>query len=139
MGLTSRQVEFLDRSLGTSGIPQDRVDAYVDAYRRRLIALNADAHAKTASLQAMKGGQRQAWEDAIRRGIVLRTDLIRRWRTVGDSRVRPEHRELHGVEVGFDERFPNGEMIPGDSTWNCRCLAYTYLARRTLTITRSAA
>jgi HK97 family phage portal protein len=46
---------------------------------------------------------------------------IKIWVTVGDDRVREEHAMNDGVEVPIHQRFPNGEMYPGESSINCRC------------------
>lgn len=60
----------------------------------------------------------------------------KQWLTARDSRVRDEHRDLHGVVVRRDERFPNGLMHPGDRAgdieeWiNCRCRMRIYIPRR---------
>jgi len=128
-GLTKAQLATLDRLLGREAIPRARVERMVEAYRKRLIAWNTEAHARTATLQAQKLGHRLAWEDAIERGVVARHDLRRRWFTNLDGRERPEHHNMHGETVGFDEPFSNGEMTPGSSTFNCRCLARVFVSR----------
>lgn len=43
------------------------------------------------------------------------------WHTAGDSRVRPSHQALNGLTIAIDEIFPNGEIVPGEATINCRC------------------
>jgi|10_taG_2_1085330.scaffolds.fasta_scaffold08347_2 HK97 family phage portal protein len=56
------------------------------------------------------------------------------WLTARDEEVRESHQSNEGVEVGIDERFPNGLLFPGDKTGikngkpvdagevvNCRC------------------
>lgn len=106
----------------SDSMTQADIDRQVEAYRRRRIAQNAETHARTIALDSQRLAQRASWESAIRQGTVNRNDLVRKWITVGDDRVRPEHQELHGAEVGFDERYPNGELLPGESTYNCRCI-----------------
>lgn len=129
-GLTKAQLRTLDRMLGKDTLSREQVEKMVDAYRRRLIALNTEAHVKTQTLQAQKLGQRMAWEEAISRGVVNRADLKRKWLTTLDGRERPEHHDLHGTVVGFDEEFPNGEITPGESTYNCRCAARVFIGKR---------
>lgn len=104
-------------------IPSEKIDVMEAAYRKRMIALNAETHARTATLDAYKLGQRLAWEDAITQGIVPRDRLTKTWIGVMDDRERPEHVAMEDETVLFDLPFTNGEMIPGDSTYNCRCLA----------------
>lgn len=122
----------LRRILGGEPASRDKIDRMVDAYRRKMVAFNAETQARTATLDALKLGQRAAWLDAIERGVVERSMLRRVWLAVGgpggDGRNRPEHLALHGTEVGFDEPFPNGELVPGESTYNCRCRDRVILA-----------
>jgi len=120
------------KAFAGNGLTQAQIDKMVDAYRRRFIAFNAETHARTLALDANKQAQRLAWEDAIARGVVSADQLVRTWLAVGgphgDGRNRAEHLALHGTEVGFREPFPNGEMEPGESTYNCRCVARVTLA-----------
>lgn len=107
---------------GIADAPRARM---VNAYRRRLIAHNAETHVQTAALQAHKLGNRLSWEDAISRGMVERTQLFKRWSNSGDARVREEHLDgtgMGGEEVPFDEPYSNGENIAGESTFRCRCI-----------------
>lgn len=131
-GLTARDMGTLMRDLGRRPLTPEQVERMVRAYRRRLIAWNTESHARTIALNAQKQGQHLAWADAIRRGVVSRDQLVRTWIAVGgptgDGRNRPEHLALHGTQVGFDDPFPNGELQPGDSTYNCRCQARVTLA-----------
>jgi uncharacterized protein with gpF-like domain len=106
-----------------------KIDRMTEAYRKRMLAFHAETVTHTASLDAMKAGQRTSWLDAVEQGTVDRSRLRKRWVTVGDSRVRPEHDAMNKQEVGFDEPFSNGEMIPGESTYNCRCVAFVFVAR----------
>jgi uncharacterized protein with gpF-like domain len=100
----------------------EQVDKQVAAYLKKRIAQNAETISRTASLDAMKLGQRLSWQDAIEQGFVDGARMRKRWSGVLDDRERPEHWAMEGQTVGFDERFSNGEMIPGDSTYGCRCL-----------------
>lgn len=97
---------------GGESVPKiaDRVRAAGEEFgpsRANLIARNE-------TLKASKGASSiQARESGV---VKSRT-----WRDSGDSRVRPEHKLLDGVTVGIDEPYPNGEMVPGENTVNCRC------------------
>lgn len=124
-GLSATDIAYLERQLGKGPIPADWIDRRVDQYRRRLNSLNAEAHSRTVALDAQRLAQRNAWESAIDQGTVDRTRLRRVWLAVagpgGDGRNRPEHLALHGTEVLFDQPYPNGQMIPGETDYNCRC------------------
>jgi hypothetical protein len=92
------------------------------AYRKRMEAFNAETQARTAALDAQRLGQRLSWQDAIDRGIVKTDELYRTWVSVGDDRVRPEHVEMDGEEQPYEQPYSNGETVPGESTYNCRCI-----------------
>lgn len=112
------------------GLTGKQIENMTAAYRRRMIAHAAETEARTITLQALKTGQRLTWIDAAERGIVNPADLRREWLAVGgpggDGRNRPEHLELHGDKAGFNEPFRNGQMVPGETDYNCRCRARVY-------------
>ncbi len=115
----------LERTLGPagSGLTPEQIETQVSAYRRRMVAFNAETNARTASLDAMKLGHSLAWEDADRKGIV-NLDLVEKtWRGVLDDRERPEHRAMEGQTVPFRSDYPNGQGVPGETDFNCRCLS----------------
>lgn len=68
-----------------------------------------------ARTEAVAGANRAALIKAKESGVVSG----KRWLATKDSRTRPEHAALDGVEVGIDEPFPNGLQHPGEP--NCRC------------------
>lgn len=128
IGFNESSLGRLERRLKDGTLTQKQINAAVDRYRRRLQAWNAETHARTAALDSMKQGQRLSWEDAIEKGVVDRSRMRKRWSAVGDSRTRPAHMGLNGETVAFDEAFSNGEEIPGESTYNCRCQARYFQA-----------
>jgi hypothetical protein len=100
-----------------------------EAYRRKFLAWNAETNARTMANNAQKLGQRLTWEAAVERGDVDGGHLIKRWAGVLDDREREEHVAMEDEVVGWDEHFSNGEMTPGESTYNCRCIAVYFTAR----------
>ncbi len=112
-----------DRRFDKLAMTPERIDRAVNAYAQRMQGFHANTVAGTASKDSLKLGQRLTWDDAIARGIVAAEQLEKTWVTVGDDRVRPEHQKLHGEKVGFDATFSNGDTVPGESDWNCRCIA----------------
>lgn len=125
----------LRKALGKDGVglSEAQIEKMVAAYRKRMVAFNAETHARTVALDAQRLAHRLSWEESIAKGLVNRGDLRRTWIAVGgptgDGRNRPEHLELHGTTVTWDEHYPNGELVPGDSTFNCRCVERITLAR----------
>lgn len=133
-GLGRRDMAALNRILGREPLSADQIGRMSEAYRRRLLALNTEAHTRSIALDSQRLAQRMTWEDLITRGTVQRSRVRRSWVAVGgpegDGRNRPEHLEMHGEEVGFDERYSNGQMVPGETDFNCRCIERYRLARQ---------
>jgi hypothetical protein len=105
-----------------AGERAQRIERIVGGYRRRMIALNAETQARTATLDALKQGQRLAWEDAAAKGVVAREQLTKTWKGVMDEREREEHVEMEGETVPFDALYSTGQSYAGEGDWNCRCL-----------------
>jgi hypothetical protein len=117
-----------DASVRRGDLTPEQIDQRVDAYRRKLTAWRAETASRTATLDALRQGQRLVWEQAIEQGAIQREELRRFWKTAGDSRVRPEHAEIPGMNpdgVGFDEPFdtPDGPQ-DGPYGYNCRCVLF---------------
>lgn len=110
------------------GLTEEQIARMTDAYRRRMLAFHAETISRTATLDAFKLGQKLSWDDAIAKGIVDGDRLQKQWIGVGDSRERPEHVAMNDEVVGADEPYSNGEQIPGESTYNCRCLSRFFVS-----------
>lgn len=119
---TLRDRRFDPRLRSGNVLTADQIDRMVEVYRQRFVGWNAEVNARTAALDANKLAQHLAWEGAIARGIVDGDTLTKTWSGVLDTRERPEHVAMEGETVAFDAPFSNGEMLPGDSTYGCRCL-----------------
>lgn len=115
-----------DATIRKGALTGEQVDKMTSAYRRRMLAFNAETNARTATLDSLKLGQNLAWEDAVQAGIIDRASLVKQWKGVMDDREREEHVAMEGETVGFDDFYSNGEQIPGESTFNCRCLSIVY-------------
>lgn len=125
-----KRLDPLIKRLQAAGEPlsPERIDKAVTAYTKKRVALNAETVARTTALDAQKAGQRTSWDTAADQGIVDRSRLRKRWIGIMDDRERPEHVAMEGEEAAFDEPYSNGEMIPGESTYNCRCLSRYFQA-----------
>ena len=82
-----------------------------------------------SNLDSFKQGQDLSWRQAVQRGIVDGDKLTKRWVGVMDDRERPEHVAMQDETVPYLETYSNGNMIPGDDTWNCRCLSVYRVAQ----------
>jgi hypothetical protein len=121
-GVSATDLRILNRTLGNGKLRPDQIDRMVNAYRNRLLAWNTETHSRTIALDTHRLAQRMSWQAAIDRGTVDASRLRKTWVTVGDDRVRPEHVKMQGEVVLWGQQWSNGEDIPGDSTYNCRCL-----------------
>lgn len=123
-GKRGLQRAMRDRRYDKAALTPERIEKMVTAYERRLVNLNAQTNARTAALDSLKLGQKLSVDDAIEKGIYDPSRLMKRWVNVGDERVRPLHVQANGEEVPYDQPYPTtGEQIPGESTYNCRCIS----------------
>lgn len=112
------------------GLTEENITARVDAYRRKFTDHNANTIAKTTTLQSYKTGQDLTWQQARENGVVPpNARLVKTWIGVMDDRERPEHRAMQGQTVPIDAAYSNGESVPGESTFNCRCVSRVTVER----------
>jgi hypothetical protein len=126
VGMSAHQAENAAKfrsKLEAKGIPVAKIDTMLAAYEKNAVSVNAKTIARTATLDSLKLGQRLSWEDAVAKGMVRPEQMVERWTTVGDDRVRDEHRAMNGEEKPFDGTYSNGDRIPGENEWNCRCVS----------------
>ena len=121
-GLSKTDLAELERDLGNKPIDPKKIDKWVEQYRKRQEAFHAETLARTATTDALKAGQHAATQTAIDKGFYDKDRMASRWVTTLDGRERPLHHEMNGVIVRFGQPFPTGEVIPGSSTYNCRCV-----------------
>lgn len=119
----------VDRLLKKGPLTPAQIDRYAEKYRKARIANNAATTAQTTARDTQKLSQKLSWQDAIEKGIVDGDRLMKTWVTVGDNRVRDDHLAMAGQTVPFAARFSNGEDVPGESTYNCRCVPRYFQAR----------
>lgn len=125
----------LRKALGKdgTGLSTAQIDRMTDAYRRRMIAWNAETNARTAAIDALKQGQQLSWANAVDRGFVDGARLRKKWITVGDSKVRPEHQAMEGEgedgSIPWDGQYSNGDTVPGENEFNCRCRSQMFQVR----------
>lgn len=136
VGLTPRQAQEVARFRVTRAtmpttrgvmLSETQVERMTQAYRDRRIAINTDVITRTATSDAFKAGQFLAMTQVVAAGILLSGSLVKTWVNMGDGRVRDEHSNrggMGGQTVPWNNRYSNGDMIPGESTWNCRCVSY---------------
>ena len=103
-----------DDDLGTAKIGSNIRQFYVDRSPWKSMRI-----ARTETSRGAGFGQREA---ANQSG----TAKTKQWISSRDGRVRDEHLAMdsdsHYKAVPLNEPYPNGEMYPGESSINCRCV-----------------
>lgn len=142
IGMSPTQVENAAKyraKLEAQGkLPEAKIDKAVAAYEKKAVALNAETNARTATLDAFKQGQKLSWDDAIARGIVDVDTMTKTWVTVGDDRVRDSHLAMQGETVPYNSPYSNGQQVPGEDEYNCRCVSRYAVARQSNILPRAA-
>ena len=113
-----------------------QIETIVDRYEDRLLAYRAEVVARTESINALRAGRHEGYEQAAEAGIFGRRQVMKVWSSTGrDGRTRDSHLEMDGQEVPLGEpfTFPDGSkaMYPGDGDLGappeeviqCRCIA----------------
>ena len=114
----------LNRLMGAEGkgLTEKQITTMTDAYRRKMVAFNANTQARTLANDAQRAGQRLAWEDAIGKGVIDKAFLWKQRVSMRDGKVRDEHIQWDGEVRRFDEPYSSGEMVVGELEWGCRCM-----------------
>ena len=131
IGMSPTQVENslkYEAKLREQGMADAQVEKAVSAYRKKAVALNAETNAGTATKDAYKRGQQLAWQDAVDKGIVDGARLKKQWLGIMDNRERPTHVAMEKETVPYDQPYSNGQMVPGDTEYNCRCISRFFVA-----------
>lgn len=120
----------LKKALGADGkgLSSEQIEKMSEAYRKRMVAFNAETQSRTAALDAQKLGQRLSWKQAVDQGTVSAERLMKRRVVTMDGRQRDEHGAMNGEVRQIDEPYSNGEVISGDNSWNCRCVDSIFVA-----------
>lgn len=115
-------LERLRKEDGTLSAGQ--VESMTARYRKNFIAWNAETHARTASLEAQRIGQRLSWLQSKEAGIFGGRRIFKKWRHLaGQENPRAHHEQMDGIEVEIEEPYPNGDMYAGEGDpWNCHCV-----------------
>lgn len=112
-------------------ISDAQLDRMVSAYRRRLLDIRADQVSRSVATRAFSEIQEAVLENAIDRGQVDPTRVVRTWNRIADSRVRDAHNVMQGQKAKVGEvfvdgsgnqlRYPGDPRAPAETTANCRC------------------
>lgn len=106
-----------------------QIDDMTAGYLKKMVAFNASTLARTATTDTLKVGDRLAWQEAIDSGFVPADRVMKRWLHLdGQKDPRPEHADMQGETVPFNQPYSNGDMYAGESDpWNCHCRDMIYV------------
>ncbi|MDX0566228.1 phage minor head protein [Sinorhizobium medicae] len=115
-------------------LPADAVQKITGRLADRYVQLRAQTIARTETQSSVHAAKHEAYQQGLDRAGRDASLVTRRWRSVGDGRVRHTHQVLNAEEVtGMDLPFqsPSGAMMrfPGDTSLGagaaeiigCRC------------------
>lgn len=114
-------------------LPELTIQRLTQRYRERYIRHRTETIARTESLRAVSIGQHQSIVQAAFDGAIDPQQIRRFWVYTRDSRTRPTHRAIPGLNpegVAIDQPFqtPLGPLLyprdpngSGANTINCRC------------------
>lgn len=126
-----RYDKTLRRAIDTNTpLTGDQINAMVDAYHRRMVALRARTIARTEALRATSFGGVARAQQVLDDHPEL--DVIKGWLATDDERTRCTHRDLNGKEVegmetpfitsaGNSIRWPLDVNAVAKEVINCRC------------------
>lgn len=114
-------------------IPEDIQKKMVNALQSRTEKKRADTVARTESMTSMHAAQREAYQQAINKGLASPDEIEREWSATSRSKpTRESHQELDGQKVKFNEpyvspitgarlMYPGDPKAPAEEIINCRC------------------
>ena len=109
---------------------QDERDGLRRAYRSRMLRSRGRRIARTELHMAREAGQRESVDQLVGLGLIGANQIVKRWNTRRDARVREDHVYMEGESVGLNEDFnvagylapyPGFHGLPGRQRINCRC------------------
>jgi Phage Mu protein F like protein len=125
LGRTLRDARY-DRTLRDAlatgrRLGESEVKTMAGRYTERLVKWRAETWSRSATLNAAKESQLVAWQEAADASGFDEGEVVKTWITQMDGKERPEHHDMNEETVPIDETFSNGQTIPGEDDYNCRC------------------
>lgn len=113
-------------------LSESQIETMTGAYKRKMIAYNANVNASTHTRDAYKLGQKLSWEDADQKGVIPEGfQAVKTWIHLdGQDDPRPHHEAMNGETVPVGENYSNGDSYAGEGDpWHCHCLDKFSVAR----------
>lgn len=115
-------------------LPTADIDRIAGRYRDRLLAHRGETIAQTESINALRAGRREGYQQAIDSGTISDNRITRRWSATMDGRTRADHQAMNDMTLrgmGATWQLPDGSQMrfPGDTSLGasakqvvrCRC------------------
>ncbi|MCA2013516.1 phage head morphogenesis protein [Cereibacter sphaeroides] len=111
------------------------IDRITGRYRDRLLAHRGETIAQTESINALRAGRREGYQQAIDSGRISDSRVTRRWSATMDGRTRRDHQEMNDKTVqgmnatwtlpdGSQMRFPGDTSLGASAKQVVRCRCY---------------
>lgn len=125
-----RQYKMLDKRFNLERLTPDKIDSIVESYRKSWVSLHSETVARTATMDTLRLGQKLSIDDAVEKGFLDGSRLMKAWVQVDRPNKRESHAAMNGEVVPHDANFSNGDFLPGDGDpWNCACLPRYFESR----------
>lgn len=113
----------ITKAFAGDGLSESQIETMTAAYKRRMIAANANLNASTHTRSAYKLGQKLSWQDADEQGVVPEEfEATKTWVHFDQENPRPHHVAMDGETVPVDQNYSNGDSYAGEGDpWNCKC------------------
>lgn len=122
----------VERALATDEpLSNARIDAMVDRYAARYLAMRAETIARTETTRVLNTARQETTMQVVESSGIPEDEVVRTWAATDDNRTRDTHAAMDGQERGLNEPFesPSGAQLmfpgdpsaPADETINCRC------------------
>jgi len=122
IGLDERRAQAVANyraSLFERGLDAQAIRSEIEDYAEELIGQRAETIARTEIMGALNEGALETWRQAREDGFI--TGAARKeWLATEDELTCPICEPLDGVQVGLEETFPSGDLVPPAHP-NCRC------------------
>lgn len=115
----------INKAFAANGLTESQIETMTAAYKRKMIAANANLNATTHTRAAYKLGQKLSWQDAGAKGVIpAGFQAVKTWvHYDAQEDPRPHHVAMNGETVPAEQNYSNGDSYAGEGDpWNCRCL-----------------
>ncbi len=124
---------------GRTTLEKDLLERIVESQKSKMLIARAKTIAQDQAYTALSAGQHEGWGQAIESGATKAGDVTKRWQHNHNVPARPDHQQMNGTVVTFNEPFqmPDGSRMQHDhdpaggvrNVTNCHCSTFYRLRK----------